>query len=63
VHSKTQNSISIVKTNSLVESQEFEISARSLILVDASLISVQLTLKFGRSIIKMFVITSYSFSR
>ena len=63
MHSKTQNTISIIESDSLIKSQEFKISTGSLVLVNASLISEQFTFELSRSIIEVLVISTDHLSR
>lgn len=63
MHSKTQNTISIIESDSLIKSQEFKISTGSLVLVNASLISEQFTFKLSRSVIEILVISTDHLSR
>jgi len=63
MHSKTQNTISIIESDSLIKSQEFKISTGSLVLVNASLISEQFTFKLSRSVIEILVISGDHLSR
>lgn len=58
VDSKAQNSVSVIEAHSLIKSQELEISARSLVLVNASLISIKFSLELSRSVIEVLIITS-----
>jgi len=63
MHSKTQNTISIIESDSLIKSQEFKISTGGLVLVNASLISEQFTFKLSRSVIEILVISGDHLSR